>query len=406
MSKPLFFITIVLKYVFCTDTCEKYTFLVNDEQVFAKNIELICKTSIFSNISFRIDQPCKNIDLLGKCGLFNCLFESNQKLDVSQQANGVITVDLLRNPPSYTNYSRNSKIIWKKLTEISSIPVYSFLLEAIKQSIDIYICRNYKRINIKDYSNSMILKIISRTPFISDIYQLFKRSNIYKYLNVPYHSNLRLFRLKFDKRNIKELRQLKYMLIFAICHTQQAGSQDITQFILFDGIEKKTSRKEKRSIHNSSVTKEHYKQNLITYSDMTSNENERNEIVYTKKGHTMDNLNVLINNPILDHLLRDLSDIQSILNCITCEKCRLWAIIQFNGLIATLKTLQNKSITADEYIYLLNMLNKLIQGEKEYNMMIDMCKYYNWYMLLFYSKEIFSVIIGIAITYCLFIKDR
>lgn len=424
----------MVKSVNSSITCGKYEYAINNEESIARNVEILCNTERFSKVKFQLEVACQNADLLVKCGLFNCIFDSNEKLDVSQRKNGFITVDLLRNPPSYTGYSENSKIIWMSLANLNRTAVYSYLLEAIKQSIDIHICKNHTRTNLGEFLNSKILGFIKMIPFTSKMCKKFTRSNMYRNLNAPYMSNLRKFRSRLNG-GIKELKQAKYLLLFALCHLEQAGTHDITRFILFNrmggnskSIRSKWSSSEyiiNRTIKNSFDSesldikeddlKERYNSDQCSKNSQKDCSNSKrrtaNQIDRQNESKTTINLgcykflDMVINSPILNGISRDLSKLPSILGCITCEKCRLWSLIQFNGLIATLKILQNNSITSTEYVYFINFLNKMIQAEQQYHNLKDMSKHFHSYMILLYSKEIFTIIIAVAIMYCLFIKE-
>ncbi|KRH93425.1 Endoplasmic reticulum membrane-associated oxidoreductin involved in disulfide bond formation [Pseudoloma neurophilia] len=318
-----------------------YDKAVANQNDLQKRVKMLCQTPDFSLIPFNLSQNCQFPDLMEKCGLFSCLLQDRGTISSEDKTiNGTIMVDLLRNPPSNTGYRQNAMLIWSKLANINQTPIYFYFLNGIKQSVDVQICKNYK--------------------------------NVFGFQL----SNPRLFKIKFFEKNIRSIQQLKYLMIYALSYFKQVDFIELKSFLL------KISSKE-----------------VLRTEKIVLDED-----FHQKSSNGSKNLNVLLNNPVLNVLLSDLKAVFKILDCIPCEKCRLWAEIQFNGLISVLKILKNDRLTLLEFKYFMILLNKLIQAEEDFHKMSNMMKNYIFFMLLLYFREILTVFAGLFMIYLIFKK--
>lgn len=102
---------------------------------------------------------------------------------------------------------------------------------------------------------------------------------------------------------------------------------------------------------------------------------------------------------IFNDIQKDLKKIDGIIGCISCQKCRLWSTIHFKGLFTALKVLNDEQISKKDFFYFINFLKRIFCAENEHQKMKKMMKFYIFYKILLYWREILTVFLSISIFY-------
>lgn len=80
----------------------------------------------------------------------------------------------------------------------------------------------------------------------------------------------------------------------------------------------------------------------------------------------------------------ELNEILRVLNCMPCQKCKLWSIIQFTGIKVAIKILKNENISFYELKCFLNLMGRIFQSNR---IMIYFLKNISLKCLIFILQE-------------------
>lgn len=93
--------------------------------------------------------------------------------------------------------------------------------------------------------------------------------------------------------------------------------------------------------------------------------------------------------------------ISKLLNCIECDKCKLWGKIQFNGLKVAMDIVSGKgtNLVGNDLICIIQLLYKLESSEYFANELQKKIKWRYFYFALLYSVELGTLIISMTLFY-------
>lgn len=100
---------------------------------------------------------------------------------------------------------------------------------------------------------------------------------------------------------------------------------------------------------------------------------------------------------IILNIKKDLEKVYKIIDCMNCQKCRIWSTVQFNGLYCGFKVLSGDEISKNDMIFFLNLLNRINCARLEQSKMDKMSKHLVVFTLLLHWKESISIMIALLI---------
>lgn len=229
-------------------------------------IKELSRQENFCNVHVNVFDPCEIEYLRRYCLKKHCINTLTRADD---------KISLLANPETHTGYRYGASDVWKHIYAISDDLFYRKIVNGLKFSIFVHICRYYVKIDGKYFVNT------------SFFFKHFRKADYEDFLWL-----LRLIYSAFAKLDLSKLK------------LEEKERQLVTQM-----------------------------KNILNINDK--------QVLNTR----------LINNI---HVCLD------VVNCVSCDKCKLWGKIQFAGLITAIKihnnTFDNKF---DEFVFLVNLMTRL-----------------------------------------------
>ena len=296
----------------------------------------LVNTPCFSKIRINLDEPCKEIKLMKKCQYNTCVVP---RFDYSEEKN----ICKVGKPKNNKCEDDND--------EKDAIGV------DLKQADQTY--SGYKdgasEIWNKIYNSSdgypLITKLISGIHFSITVHI----SVYYKFVVKEYMCNPLLYFQKFKSEYYENLKFTLNFVRYAV------GSLD----------------------------KDHYKCSLM----LSSHEMGLigNVIEHARKT-SGPSIRLMHYNNVFDR-------ISELLNCIECDKCKLWGKIQFNGLKVAMDIISGKKkhLGGNELVYIIQLSNKLENSVYFAKELQQKIKYRYVYLLFLYYIEILTIIISMTL---------
>ncbi|EJW04099.2 hypothetical protein EDEG_01621 [Edhazardia aedis USNM 41457] len=318
---------------------------IKESEQFYKNLNNLVKTKCFSRIRINLDQPCRKVDLMKKCTFKSCHVPRIETLDPEFTKNLVCRFGIEEN--NQCKYFDPSD---KNLSFVDLNVAKQTFTNYHKGAFDIWEAI-YKEIE----DNTNLYRLISGIHYSIFVHISF----FYKSVGPGYLSNPIYYLKKKNSAHFKNL-------IFA---------ENFVKGVVG-----------RLQINHFRCSLEMEDQHVDQLSDIVAYLRSHRNIKFN------DNLSLSELNTLENKIFEAI-------NCIECEKCKLWGLIQFRGLFIAIKlqTTQNSScLPGDELIYLTHLLHKLTSSIS-YVKIMEKYKYPLVDFFKYYSIEISTIIISLTV---------
>lgn len=303
------------------------------------NLQKLVNTGCFTKLRINLDEPCRDIKLMKKCQYKTCVVP---RFDYSEEKN-VCKVGKPHNNTCVYYKNNDKKAIGVDLKQAKQ--VYSGYKDGASGI--------WKRIYKETENHPMIGKLISGLHFSITIHI----SVYYKFVVRDYMSNPMLYYQKYNQEHYNNLLFALNLVRYAV------GSLD-------------------KSVYRCSLQLSDHDMGLLSSLIARARSTSKPSIQLAN----------------YETVFRNISEL---LNCIECDKCKLWGKIQFIGLKVALDIVSGsiKHISGNDLVYIIQLLYKLESSVYFAAELHKKIKYRHVYFVLLYYVEIATLFISLALFY-------
>lgn len=313
--------------------------LANNKEIIPKLKKLV-QSKCFSKIKINLDKPCTTLNLLKKCKFNACLVPRtniNEEKDLCKS--GIVF---------------NNKCIFKDDHDQEAIGVNLEIAQQIYSGYKKGAAEIWNEIYKTAQGNEILSKMISGVHYSIMIHM----SIFYKYIFNEYWSNPLLYS---HKRNETYYQNLLFAYTMVIKAIKRLNNNYFKCSLQLDGNDQKILK----------------------------------DLIEQVQGQDYD----LPTGLRLGDYQKKFKKIFDILNCIECDKCKLWGMIQFDGVKTALDIISGKTtqLKGRELVNLFQLFNKL-GSSLIYSQALDVkIKHRYVYFLLLYIIEIITIFLSLTL---------